>query len=457
MRKYDYIQYAGGLREYASEKNRKAASALARSIDDLIRNGGEPDKIAAFIHTAAPVLAATYARMIYLGRLFYCDLFGRFDKQTQYLILSNGACAPKEYQRLLKRMKDLAPEAMTDFIANLCSADSNRVKSAREFLRQNRWLMGRVLQDEVYMTCSRETKEFLLECARTGSSTDRRLFVAQMMDSERVPREEKVVVYRSLKPYDEQFIREKNDQVLIHTTLLGLDAHVNGAHLGLSVAYSNNANRPDYHLAVCDKVQRAYAESGYFRYQWSRSKLPGYEIVRCSFPRFAAMKDKWFNVGVKGEFGEAAIDDNPGYFKLMCDLNGIGIGLRQVAYLMTNRKTEVLRFLVRECREELEESISLTELLFYVSAYGAWDVGSVVAEEIERAEPGTIASAVDHFGNTPMWYTLYELETTNRYVSSSENEKSRLAYVRLLRSHGCDPYRKNHLGISYADLKGNER
>ena len=457
MRKYDYIQYAGGLREYASEKNRKAASALAQRIDDLIRNGGESDRIAAFLHTAAPVLAATYARMIYLGRLFYCDLFGRFDRETQHLILSKGACAPKEYQRLLRQRNDLSPSALTDFISNLCSSDCNRVTCAGEFLRQNRWLIGRVLQDEVYMACGHEAKAFLLECARTGSPTDRRLFVAQMMDSERVPQEEKVAVYRSLKPYDEQFVREKNDQVLIRTTLLGLDARVNGAHLGLYVAYSNNSNRPDYHLAVCDKVQRAYAESGYFRYQWSRSKLPGYEIVRCSFPRFASMKDKWHDSGANGMFDLAAVDDNPGYFKLMCDLNGIVIGLRQVIYLMTNRKTEVLRFLVRECRDELEESISLTELLFYVSAYGAWEIGAVVAEEIERAAPGTIASAVDHFGNTPMWYTLYELETTNRYVSPSENEKSRLAYVRLLRSHGCDPYRENHLGISYADLKGFEQ
>ena len=457
MRKFGYILRDDGLREYATEKKRKAASAFARRLDDLIRDGGEPDRIAASLHAAAPVLAATYARMIYLGRLFYCDLFSRFDKQTQYLILSNGACAPKLYQRLLQQRKDLSPEAMTDFISNLCSSDCNRVTSAREFLHQNRWLMGRVLQDDVYMACDQETKVFLLECARTGSSPDRRLFVAQMMNSERVPREEKVAVYRSLKPYDEQFVREKSDQVLIHTTLLGLDARVNGAHLGLSVAYSNNSNRPDYHLAVCDKVQRAYAESGYFRYQWSRSKLPGYEIVRCSFPRFASMTDKWSNAGAKGEFDAAAIDDNPGYFKLMCDLNGIGIGLRQVAYLMTNRKTEVLRFLVRECRDELEKAISLTELLFYVSAYGAWDVGAVVAEEIERARPGTIASAVDHFGNTPMWYTLYKLETTNSYVSPSENEKSRLAYVRLLRSCGCDPYRENHLGISYADLKGFEQ
>ena len=94
----------------------------------------------------------------------------------------------------------------------------------------------------------------------------------------------------------------------------------------------------------------------------------------------------------------------------------------------------------------------------------ALSLSAITGTEIElkkvragRAEPGTIASAVDHFGNTPMWYTLYELETTNRYVAPSENEKSRLAYVQLLRSHGCDPYRKNHLGISYADLKGIEQ
>ena len=84
------------------------------------------------------------------------------------------------------------------------------------------------------------------------------------------------------------------------------------------------------------------------------------------------------------------------------------------------------------------------------------------AATIESAAPGTVASAIDHFGNTPIWYTLYDLETTHQYYSyispdaAQENdERTRKEYVNLLESFGCDRYHKNHLGVSYADIEGN--
>lgn len=456
MRKYTYRQYKGGLREYESEDRWQAAAAYATQLDDLIRRNAAPERITAVLHTAQPFLASTFARMIHLVRLFYADTFCRFDKATQYLLLGNGACAPKTCQRLMKRKDEMSPNAISELINNLCSRDVDRTRGAREFLLLNRWLMARMLQEEVYMACDDDTRKFLLECARIGSSSDKRLFVAQIMNSDGVPQTVKTEVYCALKPYDEQFIREMHEDVLVHTKLLGHDAHVNGAHLGLTKEYSCNENRPDYHMAVCEQVQRAYAECGYFRYQWSRSKLPGYKIIRSSFPRFASMKDKWSSTSTKGLLDEVTLNDNPGCFKLMCDLNGVHVGLTQIVYLMRYRKVESLRFLVRECREELEEAISLTELLFFVSAYGDWDNGIIIAEEIERMEPGTIASAVDHFGNTPMWYTLYALNTTNPQLTWAVSEKARVAFVRMLHASGCDPYRKNHLGISYADVKGYE-
>ena len=166
------------------------------------------------------------------------------------------------------------------------------------------------------------------------------------------------------------------------------------------------------------------------------------------------MSDNYSQSADRAELDRICFADNPGDLILACDLEGVRFGLKQIVYLVRNRKLNILKFIIGEA-PDLLRTLDLTMLLFYVSAYGDWHLACEAAAAIESAAPGTAASVIDHFGNTPAWYTLYDLATTHQYDSfcdHNNDEDARKEYVKLLASFGCNLYRKNHLDISYADI-----
>jgi len=80
-----------------------------------------------------------------------------------------------------------------------------------------------------------------------------------------------------------------------------------------------------------------------------------------------------------------------------------------------------------------------------------------VVRAIEAVEPGTVTRAVDYFGNTPIWYTQYVLNSTDWYSPNRTKKYSCADYIQMLESFGCCRYRQNHLGVSYADVENRQQ
>ncbi len=456
MKKWEYVTYSGGIRYYDLEKEGAEAVEDAERLDAAIAEGRPAGEVMKILRDASGRLHAVLARSIRLGRLFYDDFLAEAGKYARQFFGANASAVPKVYRHFLKNKDaDWPSDALRHLLAGL-----SRPADVAPAVSEYKWLAGRLLQDDVYLSCNDEGKGFILDVAKKADPVMRRTFVAQIMAGGNANRKEKVRVYRSLRPDRDYTARERREAIMTSAYLMGHHVKVNAAHNGLTQPYSNNPYLPDYHLAVCSKVQEAYAESGYVRYQWSRNKLPGYETIRCSFPQFASMSDNYANSTDRLTMWRACSEDNPGNLVLACDLEGVRFGLKQITYLMRNRKLNILKFILGEAPDMLR-TLDLRKMLFYVSAYGNWKMAAEAAATIESAAPGTVASATDHFGNTPIWYTLYDLDTTHQYDTASnpaaaqENgETARKEYVKLLESFGCDRHYKNHLGVSYAELEG---
>ena len=449
----DYITYIGNIRAYTSENDAEAAAADAARLDAAISEKASPQNIMAIVMGAKSHLKAMFARSLCVGKLFYADFLSKIDEGALQFLRSVAYTVPKVYQKALEGGTGMGLEFVDRLMSDLQSDDDSRISWAKGLVNAHGRLVGRILQDDVYACASYKGRRLLLELAQNTNPLVRRLFVSQVLTSDVVDAKSKISVYNALRPFAEYTKRDRCEDIKIATRILGHKAFVNGTHNGLTKAYSDNASDPDYQLAVCDKVQKVYAESGYIRYQWSRSKLPGYRIIRCSFPRFASMKDSLSGSMDSGSIDALIDDDNPGSLALMCDMYGVRFGMEQIVHLMRNRRGKLLSYIVQDI-PELIGKISRKELLFYVSAYGDWDVAMDVTRVIEGVEPGTVAEAVDYFGNTPIWYTLYVLESTSQYSFSRTMRYSREDYVGMLESFGCSRYRKNHIGISYADVGG---
>lgn len=456
MKKNEYTTYSGGVRYYDSEKEGKEAVEDAERLDAAIAEGRPAGEVMKILREASGRLPAVLARSIRLGRLFYDDFLAEAGKYARQFFGANASAVPKAYRHFLKNKDvDWPSDALRRLVTELSCPDK-----VAPVVAEYKWLAGRLLQDDVYLSCSDEGKEFLLGVAKKADPVVRRTFVAQILAGGQANRKEKVRVYKSLRPDQEYTVRERKEHILTSAYLMGHHVKVNAAHNGLTQPYSNNTYIPDYHLAVCSKVQEAYAESGYVRYQWSRNKLPGYETVRCSFPQFASISDDYSKSIDRSVMERICCDDNPGNLVLACDLEGVRFGLKQIIYLMRNRKSNILKFILGEA-PDLLRTLDLPKTLFYISAYGNWRMAAEAAAVIESTAPGTVESAIDRFGNTPIWYTLYSLQTTHqrdavRFPAAPrvDGEDARKEYVDLLEPFGCDRYHKNHLGVSYADIEG---
>ena len=459
MKNNDSVTYSGGIRYYDSEKEGKAAVEDAEHLDTAIAEGRPAGEVMKILRDASSRLPAVFARSIRLGRLFYQDFLSEAGADARIFLRSHSSAIPKVYQHLLKTHERAWPVVELKRVMSMLSgSQEGGLRCVREIYTTDKWLAGRMLQDDIYLSCGDEVKEFLLDVALGASPVVRRSFAAQILTDGRADAKERARVYRKLRPYREFTTRARKEDIKTSAYLLGRHVYVNEAHNGLTHPYSNNASMPDYQLAVCSKVQDAYAESGYVRYQWSRNKLPGYETIRCSFPQFASMSDN-YRLSDRMMLEKICNGDNPGDFALACDLEGVRFGLKQIVYLMRNRKQNILKFILGEA-PDLLRTLDLRKMLFYVSAYGNWKMAAEALAAIESAAPGTAASAVDHFGNTPIWYTLYDLKTTHQHdyvygpdATNENGESARKEYVKMLESFGCDRYRKNHLGISYSDVE----
>ncbi len=75
-------------------------------------------------------------------------------------------------------------------------------------------------------------------------------------------------------------------------------------------------------------------------------------------------------------------------------------------------------------------------ILFFLCAHAEAGFAGKAIHTLEKIKPGIVREATDPFGNTPLWYTLYQEEIPTQLVKT-------------LIQYGDDPTKRNHLNLSY--------
>ncbi|MBR4172089.1 MAG: nicotinamide-nucleotide amidohydrolase family protein [Kiritimatiellae bacterium] len=191
------------------------------------------------------------------------------------------------------------------------------------------------------------------------------------------------------------------------------------------------------------------------RYWCCARKMAGYRDLVCSVPAaFEADTSMYEKNSPAWKRWSPVIDaiekDKPGKTFLGLSLKGTKFPKRLVLHALRRGAKNVLRAFYGKCPKSMQAEFPLRALLFYLAS--GWEIPEAVEyiRMIAEIAPDLIRDTVDARGNTALWYTLYrEAEEGQKWPStfSADNE---LAAV--LVELGCDPTRKNALGLSWADI-----
>ena len=227
-KKWEYVTYSGGIRYYDSEKDGAESVEDAERLDAALAEGRPAGEVMKILRDASGRLSAVLARSIRLGRLFYDDFLAEAGKYALQFFGANASAVPKAYRHFLKNIDaDWPSDALRRLLAGL-SCPANVASAVSEY----KWLAGRLLQDDVYLSCKDEGKEFILDVAKKADPVVRRTFVAQIMAG--ANRKERVRVYKSLRPDRDFTVRERKEAILTSAYLMGHHVKVNAAHNGLT-------------------------------------------------------------------------------------------------------------------------------------------------------------------------------------------------------------------------------
>ena len=123
--------------------------------------------------------------------------------------------------------------------------------------------------------------------------------------------------------------------------------------------------------------------------------------------------------------------------------------------IVDERGWVLLERLIRRS-EEVFKVVKPRRLLLNICADGRFPdkVAAKLVRVLERRCPGIVAKTSDVFCDTPLWYTFYRYQHGGKGVAGSlwwHEDMGNL--VRVLKALGCDPDRKNKLGLSWKDVK----
>ena len=88
--------------------------------------------------------------------------------------------------------------------------------------------------------------------------------------------------------------------------------------------------------------------------------------------------------------------------------------------------------------------------LFYICAN--WSNKDCVpfVSLLEEYNPGLVNKTMDAFGHDALWYTLYNMDEHQVATKAAKCGHDPLDI--FLMGHGCDPNRRNSVGLSFKDL-----
>ncbi len=443
--KYQAREVGTNLLEYDCEERAADASREAAAIDCLLAEKAQTAEIERHLAAADEYLPATLARILRLFELLTPRRLLEMSRRTRSALKACHGHLNPGYSAVVRMSSVRLAEMEKTF------------ELMREFLRGRSPDGQSVAKHVIFSPFGFPTAVFLDEatapiCLETVSDAPKRtrcmtreLFACLML-SDSLARSAKAAFFNAFKPYSRLGIL-KAKKVQFKGCLLGRDATFPDSIMGLSRPSRGDAfsTSPDYPMAVNPRLQAAFCDSAFVRRAYVKNKFAGHEIVAASFDAFA------YSPGFKSRrekprrLVSLADDSNPAYFKLMADLAGLSVDTVPSALaLMDAGQIRCLAYIVAEHYGTMKGCLTPAQLLFHASTLGDLAGARELAIAVEKAAPGTAASAIDPFGNTPIWYLLH-----NCHRLAKEDVS---AYVDTLISLGCNPNRLNNLGLCYNDV-----
>lgn len=194
------------------------------------------------------------------------------------------------------------------------------------------------------------------------------------------------------------------------------------------------------------------------RVRYCREHQPGWEDVaesvgealrEAAYWRWRYFCDQYPQVKTAIENG-----DPKGFFRQL-GAEGFRFSRQWLRLIVDEQGWDLLARLIRRS-EELFKVIEPRRLLFGICADGRFKdkVAAKLVRMLERRCPGIVAKTVDIFGDTPLWYTLYRYQHGGKGVAGSLWQHENMgSLARVLKALGCDPDRKNKMGLSWRMVK----
>ena len=182
------------------------------------------------------------------------------------------------------------------------------------------------------------------------------------------------------------------------------------------------------------------------------TKHDGWEDLNCTDSQF-------FEEDIRRQFRTendkkalAAIEeDSPPALLLPLSLWGRALPAKYAKATMTLCASSIATYLYNDGNKTFLRHFPPRKLLLFVCANWSIDVALPFVIMLEESKPGLVKNTIDAFGHDALWYTLYQKNRFSQLATSPwKHEPDALG--RKLIELGCDPDRRNSLGLSYNDL-----
>lgn len=434
-----------GWLAYESEKPWRQSMADAEALDELLRVGADASRIDRLILSAEGRLPATLARTTRLFDLFAPHRLLALSEAARHALVMTYSHVNTRYASVACMCPDeLAQLAATFSLMRqmLKNGSAHELALVRQTIKAKGFPVTVFLDEATALDCLERLPEAL-----EGAASANRELVATLLLADSVSSSARGALFRIVH----------EDLLRVHSPccahkcgirLLGHEAGAPDRICGLSFPcrIDDDPARADYALAVNGNLQKAYADSDFVRRTLVDNRLPGHENVAASFRTLHHAENSRTCTSRTARIADLANDGNPAYFKLMLDLEGLAVDSERVVIELIRRgHVRSLAYIVGNAFESLKKGcMTPAQLLFHSSTIRDWRAAAELAEAVETAAPGTAANATDVFGNTPVWYTLYN--------DHRDDAQGLAKYVKTLCGLGCDKMRRNHLRLAYGEM-----
>ena len=193
------------------------------------------------------------------------------------------------------------------------------------------------------------------------------------------------------------------------------------------------------------------------RVRYCREKQPGWEDLAETLGEALRENAYWRQENFRDELPQnvsfAMEKGDPANFLINLAISGFHFTRQWLQIVIESRSFLLLKTMIGRS-PELFKVITPRRLLLRICADGRFpdDESSKLIRAIEARVPGIVSSTVDVFGDTPLWYTFYRYQYGGHRPSlfwKEDSAKTRRTLIAL----GCDPDRKNKMGLSWRDVK----